>query len=286
MSDRVEPVSFGSPRFENVEAGGLLVTHAIFPARSRLCPHVHERTCVATTLSGTFDSGMMSRSHWSTAGMVLTEPAGERHSNRFGQADTHVLVVQPDSRRVELLRPFTRFLDSINQFSDVSVVLLARRLSLEIARPDDVTPLAIEALGLELIATAARRFGSAGRETRPPSWLAVVRDRLHDTFTAPVTLAELADLAGVHPGHLTRSFRRYYGRSVGAYRRDVRLDWIAVRLGRDGDPLAALAIAAGFSDQSHLARAFKQRFGCTPGQYRQAHAQMGRPRRGIASVKV
>ena len=271
-TDRPEPVSFGSPRFESVEAGGLLVTHAAFPSRSRLCPHVHDRTCVATTLTGSFDSGLRGRSHWSRPGMVLTEPAGERHSNVFGTAGAHVLVVQPDGRRLELLRPFTRFLDSINHFADSHILLLARRLSIEIARPDDVTPLAIEALGLELLATAARGCIARGAAGVPPRWLVRVRDRLHDAFAVPVTLADLAGEAGVHPGHLTREFRRCYGRSIGVYRREVRLDWTATQLVLGADSLAAIAAAAGFADQSHFARAFKQRYGCPPGEYRAVQA--------------
>jgi AraC family transcriptional regulator len=266
--DRIEPVSFGSPRFESVEAGGLLVTRATFPARARLCPHVHERTCVATTLSGSFDSGMRGRSHWSTPGMVLTEPAGERHSNSFGTAGAQVLVVQPDGRRLELLRPFEGFLDSINHFADSHLLLLARRLSTEIARPDDVTPLAIEALGLELLATAVRAFVTSRDGGVPPRWLVRVRDRLQDAFAVPVTLADLAGEAGVHPGHLTREFRRHYGRSIGAYRREVRLDWTARQLALGADSLATIAAAAGFADQSHFARAFKQRYERSPGEYR------------------
>jgi AraC family transcriptional regulator len=270
-AERIVPVSFGSPRFESVEAGGLLVTHATFPARSSLTPHVHDRTCVATTLSGSFDSGMRGRSHWSTPAMVLTEPAGERHSNLFGTAGAHVLVVQPDSRRVELLRPFTGFLDTINHFADRQIALLARRLSIEIARPDDVTPLAVEALGLELLATAAREVASRCAGRTPPHWLVRVRDRLQDARADPVTLAELAAEAGVHPGHLTRAFRRFYGRSIGAYRREVRLDWTARQLVLGADSLVTIAAAAGFADQSHFARAFKRRYGRSPGDYRDAH---------------
>jgi AraC family transcriptional regulator len=267
-ANRVEPVSFGSPHFESIEAGGLLVTHAVFPPRARLCPHVHDRTCVATTLQGRFDSGMRGRSYWSTPGMVLTEPAGERHSNLFGTGGARVLVVQPDARRVDLLRPFSGFLDSITHVADGRIGDLARRLSFEIAHRDDVTPLAIEAIGLELLATAARRFESNRSPGVPPRWLTRVRDRLHDELATPVTLGELARLADVHPGHLTRMFRRHYGCSIGAYRRALRLDWTAGRLVVGDSPLAALAADAGFADQSHLARAFKQRYGCTPGEYR------------------
>ena len=264
---RVEPITFGSPRFRSIEAGGLLITDALFPPRERLCAHVHARTCVATTLDGTFDSRMRGRSHWSRASMLLTEPAGERHENLFGPSGAHVLVVQPDSRRLELLRPFTRFLDSINHLTDPHVGLLARRLSIEIARPDELTPLAAEALGLELLAVAARQFTAAGSSCAP-AWLARVRERLHDDFADAPTLHALARIAGVHPGHLTRVFRRHYGRSIGAYLRDVRLEWSARRLAASEDPLIAIAAAAGFADQSHFTRAFKARFGCTPGRYR------------------
>ena len=272
---RVEPITFGSPRFRSIETGGLLITDAIFPPGERLCAHVHARTCVATTLDGTFDSRMRGRSHWSRASMLLTEPAEERHENVFGPAGAHVLVVQPDSRRVELLRPFTRVLDSINHLRDPRVGLLARRISTEIARPDDLTPLAAEALGLELLAVAARQFtavrlrqGSGSEARFAPGWLARVRERLHDGFADAPTLDTLARIAGVHPGHLTRVFRRHYGRSIGAYLRDVRVEWTARRLATSDDPLIAIAAAAGFADQSHFTRAFKARFGCTPGRYR------------------
>ena len=154
--------------------------------------------------------------------MVSTEPAAERHSNVFGTGGAQVLVVQPDGRRLELLRPFSGVLDSINDFADSHILVLARRLSIEIARPDDVTPLAIEALGLELLATAAREFVARRSDVAPPRWLVRVRDRLQDAFAVQVTLGELASDAGVHPGHLTRAFRRYYGRSIGAYRREIR----------------------------------------------------------------
>lgn len=266
---RVELVTFGSPRFRSIEAGGLLVTDAEFPAGARLCPHVHDRTCVATTLAGRFDSRMRGRSHWSRPSMVLTEPAEERHDNAFGTSGARVLVVQPDGRRLEYLRPFTGFVDAINHFGDAQVGLLARRLVAEIAAPDTVTPLAIEALGLELLAVAARRFVPDTPEPEVPRWLERVRERLHDGFDEPVGLSCLAGLAGVHPGHLTRTFRRHYGQSVGAYQRAVRLEWAAGQLAA-GAALADVSSGAGFSDQSHFTRAFKRQFGRTPGQYRAA----------------
>jgi AraC family transcriptional regulator len=186
-----------------------------------------------------------------------------------------VLVVQPDHRRAELLRPFTRLVDTINHLTDPRIGSIARRISIEIARSDDLTPLTAEALGLELLSVAARQFipTRAREESRErarcaPPWLARVRERLHDDFADAPTLDALARIARVHPGHLTRVFRRHYGRSIGEYLRDLRLEWTARRLATSDEPLIAIAAAAGFADQSHLTRAFKARFGCTPGRYR------------------
>jgi AraC family transcriptional regulator len=245
----------------------MLVTDALFPPGAYLSPHVHERACVATTLLGSFDSRMRGRSHWSEASMMLCEPAGERHDNRIGSGGARVLIVQPDARRLELLRPFAEFLDVIHHRGSPGVAMIARRLSLEVARPDGLTPLAVEGLGLELLATAARAFETDSREAAP-AWLGRVRARLHDDFAASPALDELAALAGVHPGHLTRAFRQHYGSSIGSYLRSLRLDWASKRLVVSDEPLAAIAAAAGFADQSHFTRSFRASFGCTPAVYR------------------
>ena len=266
-SERVEAVSFGSPSFRSVEAGGLLVTDALFPPCAYLSPHVHDRACIATTLNGSFDSRMRGKPYWSESSMMLCEPAGERHDNRIGSAGARVLIVQPDGYRFELVRPFVSFLEEINHRGAPDVASIARRLSIEIAQPDNLTPLAVEGLALELIATAARAFETETRESAP-AWLCRVRDCLHDDISAAPSLTRLASLAGVHPGHLTREFRRHFGRSIGSYLRNLRLDWATRRLVESDDPLADIASSAGFADQSHFTRSFRQAFGCTPSIYR------------------
>jgi AraC family transcriptional regulator len=266
-SERVEAVSFGSPSFRSVEAGGLLVTDALFPPCAYLSPHVHDRACIATTLNGSFDSRRRGTPYWSASSMMLCEPAGERHDNRIGSAGARVLIVQPDGYRFELVRPFVSFLEVINHRGAPDVASIARRLSVEIAQPDNLTPLAVEGLALELIATAARAFETETRES-PPAWLCRVRDCLHDDISAAPSLTRLASLAGVHPGHLTREFRRHFGRSIGSYLRNLRLDWATRQLVESDDPLADIASSAGFADQSHFTRSFRQAFGCTPSIYR------------------
>ena len=261
-----EPVSFGSVRFRNRSVPGFLVTDARFPGSGGLPAHFHDRAVIATTFQGAFESRMCGRSYWSTPSMIVVEPAGERHANTFGASGARVLALQPDPSRDDLQHTFAAFLAAPRQTARPAFAILAARLSREVGATDLAAPLALEALALELIACAARALTPTSA-TRP-SWLLEVRDRLHDDVAATPSLSELARIANVHPGHLTRAFRRAFGCSVGAYVRDLRLQRAADRLASDDATLAIIASDAGFADQSHFTRMFRRRFGCTPGAYR------------------
>ena len=80
-------------------------------------------------------------------------------------------------------------------------------------------------------------------------------------------MAELAGLSGVSRFQLLRGFARAVGVTPHAYvvQQRVRL---ARRLLVAGGRLAAVAVAAGFADQSHMTRAFVRQVGVTPGRYR------------------
>ncbi|MGN1286732.1 MAG: helix-turn-helix transcriptional regulator, partial [Bradyrhizobium sp.] len=64
----------------------------------------------------------------------------------------------------------------------------------------------------------------------------------------------------------SRMVRRELGVGPHAFRLLARLN-LARQLLRAGEPIAAVAADAGFSDQSHLTRLFRRTFGTTPGVY-------------------
>jgi AraC family transcriptional regulator len=140
-------------------------------------------------------------------------------------------------------------------------------MAAELSMRHTAAALAVESLALELLVVAARAH-AIGEGPRAPAWLTRIRDRLHDEFRNAPDLQTLAAGAGVHPAHLTRTFRRHFGQSVGSYLRQVRLDWAAHRLATSDDLLVDVAAHAGFADQSHFTRQFRQQIGCTPARYR------------------
>ena len=264
------PVTLGSRRSRSVDVGGFLVTRVWFPPLLNLPLHSHDRATVAVILRGSFDGLIHTTSHPCPAATLLTEPAGELHGNRFEHAGAEVLTVQPDPERAELLEPLSGVLGEVNHIRDRSIAAVASRAAGEVVAPDGVAPLAVEGLILEMLALIARsRAASAvGVERRRPGWLEDARLLLHDRQLQPLRVGEVAKAVGVHPVHLARVFRAHFGMSAGAYVRALRLNWAAERLAACEDPIAQIALQAGFYDQSHFTRLFKRQFGCTPLAYR------------------
>jgi AraC-like DNA-binding protein len=98
-----------------------------------------------------------------------------------------------------------------------------------------------------------------------------LEDYLQEHYSDSITLEQLAHIAGLPPLKLLRLFRRVTGLPPHAYLIQVRVNQAKRRLAL-GQPIADVALATGFTDQSHLNRHFKRLVGVTPGQYvRGAH---------------
>jgi AraC family transcriptional regulator len=231
-------------------------------------PHVDGAFRMSVVERGRVREVHRSREEDGAALSVVTKPAGARHANRFGPEGARVCsVVVPlgalegPDRDVSLLRRW-HWTHRGPVARHAATVLAACR------EPGPDRPAALrEALsGLVDGLTGAQ---SEKERSAAPRWLHQVRDRLHDTYEAPASVAELADDAGVHPTHLTRRFRRHFGATVTAYRTHLRVEAAAAALASSSRPLASVALACGFYDQSHLTRVFRKHVGWTPGAFRQ-----------------
>jgi len=269
MQDSHVPVSHRSARHFELSVSGFLVTHAVFPARSSIESHVHERDIVAIMLGGSFEVAFTRHRLHCGDMSVHTEPAGERHRNSVGTGGAEVLVIQPDPARAELLRPFRGLLESVSQRDHGGVRLQAAQLLHELAQPDDCSPLAAEALILDMFVRLARTEPrSRVQGSAPPQWLARARELVHSADDRRLTTTEIAAEVGVHPAYLVRLFKAHYHLPLGTYARRVRLAAAARRLASTSLPAAQIAIEAGFADQSHFTRRFKQHYGETPARFR------------------
>jgi AraC family transcriptional regulator len=89
----------------------------------------------------------------------------------------------------------------------------------------------------------------------------------------PLTLADLAAVAGLSPYHFARQFTARFGLAPMAFVRARRLGLAAMALASPEPPaLVDLAFDSGFESQEGFTRAFKRAFGVSPGHFRRHRA--------------
>lgn len=145
-----------------------------------------------------------------------------------------------------------RFADAGTGLDEEGAALVARLM--EAALLDEPAPSA----AMASLRPASRRI---------PDYLRLLQRNL----ASPLDLDRLAERAGVSKFQVIRDVRATMHTTPGRLLRDLRLRE-AKRLIRGRVPVAHVPTLTGFSDQSHLIRAFKSAYAITPGVYQRAGA--------------
>ena len=241
------------------------LTSTAYAPHLRLAPHRHTAAFLVFVRNGGFleehSRGMerCDRSSW------IYRPALDEHANAFDD-DGAVLTA------IDLSPPWLSRLHDAGlagerlRVRSPLVQQLGDRLDAELSDPDSMTEMIIESLVTEVIVFASRLARrSDGRRSR---WPERARRLIEQEFASPLSLAGIAAEVGVHPVHLARQFRASHGCTVGEYIRRMRVDFARRQLMMTNKPVADIAVAAGFFDQSQLTKTFKRVTGKTPAAYR------------------
>lgn len=84
----------------------------------------------------------------------------------------------------------------------------------------------------------------------------------------PLTLSDLAGIAGVSARQLNRLFRERLHTTTMEYYRELRLDTAQRLMAQSPLPLTEIALATGFANSSHFSTAYAGRFGAPPSRMR------------------
>jgi len=101
-----------------------------------------------------------------------------------------------------------------------------------------------------------------------PNAMHRVRDYVDLHLSETIDLSTLATVAGLSMHHFARQFKQSAGVTPHHYLTQKRLELAQALLTKTELPLSEIAYAAGFSDQSHLARHFRHALGTTPRAFR------------------
>jgi AraC family transcriptional regulator len=248
-----------------LETPAVKVGEGVYPAGLCMPRHWHDTSQLIYVETGLHWSGLSSGGGDCPPGTVRFLPAGEPHENYFPTASRCMeIVLRPPI--LELAREHGGALPEPGELPGHSGITLGARLERELRRQDDAAALEIEAITLQLLVTNAKEGIRPDRTIQP--WLLRVREMLHAHGMARLTLTDLARCAGRHPVQISREFHRHFGCTIGSYVRLVRIARAQRLLSREEMSVAEIALACGFSDQSHFTTQFRRLTGLPPGKFR------------------
>lgn len=268
MNLKLPPGRYYGDTLRNHEVAGFGLTETIYPPHCELPRHSHELPYFGLILRGTYTENYGEKTRLCQPSMLVYHPADEVHSQHFHQAEGRLFRIEVCQRSIERLNECVTVQNKSVDFRGHVACRLAARLYCEFRRMDELSPLVIEGLALEMLGEALRASSSAARPPQPPRWLKQARELIHAHSRERLALPQVAQAVGVHPVYLAREFRRHYHSTVGEYIRQLRIEAACREMSRPDTSLAEVAVACGFHDQSHFSKIFKRVMRTTPAEYR------------------
>jgi AraC family transcriptional regulator len=248
-----------------LETPALKVEEVDFAAGLSVARHSHDTANFVYIVAGTHWSGYSRGGEACAPQTVRYLPAGEAHENYF-PVGSRCLQIELRRPIFELAAEHGPILRAPGEIARPSARSLGARLYREFRRSDDASRLDIEAVILELLLTDGQE--SIPRHSIVPWWLRRIREMVREQENKRLTLAELSRCVGRHPVQISRQFHRHFGCTISEYTRRVHIAQAQSLLScRDLD-IAEIALACGFSDQSHFTTAFHKLTGLPPHRYR------------------
>jgi AraC family transcriptional regulator len=115
------------------------------------------------------------------------------------------------------------------------------------------------------------RYSGANGSTRGglAAWQIIrVRAYIDNNLDRTIHIRDLSAVARRSPAHFARKFKLAVGESPHAYVVRRRLERACHLMITSAASLSEIALSAGFSDQSHLCRIFRQALGRSPAKWR------------------
>jgi AraC family transcriptional regulator len=248
----------------------LILTETVYAPHSFVPNHSHASPYFCKILQGQYTETYERKTRECDANTLAFHPPEEIHSERFRTARVRSFNVELTPAYIKRVRLHSDILNRPADFYGGMIAWLGTKMYREFLRNDNVSPLAIEGLALEIVAVGSRAQGKSS-VSQPGPWLIRAKDMLHAHFAERLTVSEVAEAVDIHPVHLAREFHRHYRYTIGEYIRHLRVEFACRQIALGNGSLAEVSIQAGFFDQSHFSRTFKALTGMTPGEYRAAH---------------
>ncbi|MFS0724261.1 response regulator transcription factor [Paenibacillus sp. 1P07SE] len=105
-----------------------------------------------------------------------------------------------------------------------------------------------------------------------------VREIVEQRISGNVTLAAIAEHVYLHPVYMAKVYKSQTGESVSDYLYRLRMDKAAHRLKTSHSKVYEIAASLGYRSAPYFIKVFKEHYGMSPQEYREAYADKHRER--------
>ncbi|MEK8127072.1 AraC family transcriptional regulator [Paenibacillus filicis] len=243
--------------------------------------HCHDNMYQITVpVYGSCAFDLENRSYSLESGEALIQYPNDRHSFRIGDGEGVVVIQLKNVREVwELDRPWEPVMKQ--RINGEELLRQHRKWSLALCSADRAEAGFIEETEAEVMSYLSRilqgnhQDGSEMRAALPvcdDPHLVRVLEYMRDCYMKPVSIEEMAGIAGMSRFHFIRSFKAQIGYAPYQYMLAIRIDVAKWRLRSTRHTVTDISLDVGFASPSQLYRAFHKFTGMSPEQYRQQGA--------------
>ena len=260
---------------------GLPMMSASLPGDAVVTHHTIAQPVLALARSGRgkrhYRCGLQTRDLYSSPGMFELYGAGFciDHARWQGVSGEVVGIQFPAPMVNRLLQNERGFeLRTAHELFDDRVASLALALWDEAQAGAPRGTLYAQGLTLALLGLLSQQYGACGDDSRRPARLssrdrALIRDHIEAQLASDLSVEALAAVVRMGPAAFARAFKATFQLTPHAYVLERRIDLASRWLRADRQrALVDVALALGFSSQSHFTDAFRRRMKTTPARWR------------------
>ena len=157
---------------------------------------------------------------------------------------------------------------------DIVLANLARALEPALEKPEEASALFVDQMTTAVGTYLVQRYGgrpnteAARTGTLSRSQENLAKSIFQENLDGNISVLDVAAACNLSRGYFIRAFRESTGMTPYQWLLSERINRARRLLRASNAPLAEIAIACGFADQSHFTRVFSSLVGATPGAWR------------------
>ena len=264
---RSEPHAFHGLEIPVRSLSGARALRIVHPAGQLIQPHRRDWPLLTLPALGGYEEESDDGSVAVTGPAVILHPPGRCHANCIHHLGMETFSIEFDPEWVGLSRRDLLF-DRSHYWIGGPVTLASKALAQSWSDREENE----ESVRRSTIAFIQMARGAPIHSQ--PAWLAGARRQI--SVGDGTTASRIAETLGLHPRWLAHAYRQAAGEGLRDTVLRTRAERAAHMLRSTDHPIAEIAFASGFCDQSHLTRVLGQLTGRTPAQVRAEREPLSR----------